>query len=227
MLKTDKLYFSYNGSPPYILDDINLEINDGEYVSVMGDNGSGKSTLIRLILKFLIPTKGVIINRASRIGYVPQRNDFSNSGFPITVCEMLNSYRKLLKIKRKECISELLEQTGMTGFEEKLMSTLSGGQSQKLLISRALMGEPDLLVLDEPSTGVDMGSQQEIYKFLREINRDRGVTIISVEHNLDAAILNSTQIYHLSDGKGHLCTPEQYTDEYLMIRRKENFIAPL
>lgn len=222
MIKVDNLYFSYTGSPPYVLDGINLEIRDGEYVSVVGENGSGKSTLMRLILKFIKPTSGSLVTQAKRIGYVPQKNDFSNSNFPITVDETLNSYRRLLKIKNKDIIREALEPVGMSGFKDTLMGTLSGGQSQKVLIVRALMGNPDLLILDEPSTGVDINSQKEIYGFLKRINKEDGITIVSVEHNLDAAISNSTLIYHLMGGQGHLCTPQQYTDEFLGNRGKTN-----
>lgn len=214
-IQTNKLYFSYTGLPPYLLNGIDLEIKDGDYVSILGENGCGKSTLMKLILGFLKPTKGTIVTKAKRIGYVPQKNDFSNSGFPITVYEMLNAYRKLLKIKNKEVISDILQKVGMNSFSNSLMGTLSGGQSQKILIARALMGNPDLLILDEPSTGVDIGSQKEIYHFLTNINKKNGITIVSVEHNLDAAISNSTLIYHLSNGKGHLCTPEKYTAEFL------------
>jgi zinc transport system ATP-binding protein len=215
MIKAKNLFFSYTGSPPYVLDGIDLEIRGGEYVSVVGKNGSGKSTLMRLILKFIKPTGGSIVSLAKRIGYVPQKSDFSNSNFPITVYEALNSYRKLLRIKSRDMIAENLEQVGMSGFKGALMGTLSGGQSQKILIARALMGNPDLLILDEPSTGVDMNSQKEIYGFLKKINKENGITIVSVEHNLDAAISNSTLIYHLTGGQGHLCTPRQYADEFL------------
>jgi len=214
-IQTNKLYFSYTGLPPYLLNGIDLEIKDGDYVSILGENGCGKSTLMKLILGFLKPTKGTIVTQAKRIGYVPQKNDFSNSSFPITVYEMLNAYRKLLKIKNKEVIYDVLQKVGMSSFTDSLMGTLSGGQSQKIFIARALMGNPDLLILDEPSTGVDIGSQKEIYHFLTSINKKNGITIVSVEHNLDAAISNSTLIYHLSSGKGHLCTPEKYTAEFL------------
>lgn len=95
------------------------------------------------------------------------------------------------------------------------MGTLSGGQNQKILIARALMGNPDLLTLDEPSTGVDINSQKEIYGFIKKINKEKGITIVSVEHNLNAAISNLTLIYHLTGGQGHLCTPQKYAAEYL------------
>lgn len=215
MIETSDLYFSYTGSPPYLLDGLNLKIENGDYVSILGENGCGKSTLMKLILKFLKPTKGKIMIDAQRVGYVPQKNDFSNSAFPITVYEMLHSYGKLLNIKGKNIVGESLARVGMESFQGSLMGTLSGGQNQKILIARALMGNPDLLILDEPSTGVDIGSQKEIYGFLSKVNQKNGITIVSVEHNLDAAVSNSTQIYHLGGGKGHLCTPEKYAEEFL------------
>lgn len=225
MIRTENLFFSYTGSPPYILDGVNLEICDGEYVSVVGENGCGKSTLIRLFLKFIKPTSGIVDSRAKRIGYVPQKKDFSNSNFPITVYEMLNSYRRLLKLRDKDIIVENLSRVGMASFSDALMGTLSGGQSQKIFVARALMGDPDLLLLDEPSTGVDINSQKEIYGFLKRLNKENGITIVSVEHNLNAAISNSTQIYHLTGGHGHLCSPEKYAAEFLRKNGEDDNIA--
>ena len=170
---------------------------------------------MRLILKFLKPTGGSIVTKATRVGYVPQKSDYSNAGFPITVYEALDSYRRLLKLRDKGVIEAGLRQVGMQSFAGALMGTLSGGQEQKILIARALMGAPDLLILDEPSTGVDIQSQQEIYGFLKGINQNNGITIVSVEHNLDAAVSNSTLIYHLTDGHGHLCSPKKYAQEFL------------
>ncbi len=215
MIKAENLSFSYNGSSPFVLNGLELTIKNGEYVSVVGDNGCGKSTLIKLILKFLKPTYGNIITDAKRIGYVPQKSEASNSGFPITVFEMLNSYRKLLKVKDKSAVAESLRQVGLSEHSNSLMGNLSGGQAQKALIARALMGQPDLLILDEPSAGVDIESQREIYALLKSLNTEQGMTIVSVEHNLDAAISNSTAIFHLRGGNGHFCTPEKYSAEYL------------
>lgn len=215
MIKAESLYFSYTGSPPYVLNSLDFEIQNGEYVSVVGENGCGKSTLMRLILKLIKPTEGIITSQSQRIGYVPQKNDFSNSNFPITVYEMLNSYRRLLKLKNKDIVRKYLDQVGMSAYTNAMVGTLSGGQMQKVLIARALIGDPDLLILDEPSTGVDIGSQKEIYGFLKEINQQNKITIVSVEHNLDAAVSNSTLIYHLINGQGHFCSPQKYADEYL------------
>ena len=215
MILAKGIFFSYSGAPPYVLHDIDFEIRDGDYISIVGENGGGKTTLVRLALRMLRPTRGTIETSAERVGYVPQRVSRADSGFPITVYEMMNSYRKLLKLKEKHIINDLLAMVGMSGLQESLTRSLSGGQSQKALIARALMGEPDLLILDEPSTGVDASSQEEIYNILRTLNRDRGLTIVSVEHNLVAAVTNSTGIYHLSGGHGHICTPDQYAQEYL------------
>lgn len=215
MIKAENLSFSYTGTPPFVLDGISFTIENGEYVSVVGENGSGKTTLMKLVLRFLKPTRGSVMTDAMRIGYVPQRTGDRNTGFPITVYEMLNSYRRILKIKDKSVIEKSLEQVGLPDKANALMGSLSGGQGQRILIARALMGDPELIILDEPSTGVDPENQREIYALVRKLNVERGITIISVEHNLDAAVHNSTIIYHLERGRGHFCTTEQFALEYL------------
>ncbi len=221
MIHIEHLWFSYTGVPSYILSDITLDIADGEYISVIGENGCGKSTLMRILLGFLKPTKGQIAIDTKLIGYVPQRNDFTNANFPITVSELMNSYRRILKLKDKAIISDSLRSVGMESFQNSLMGNLSGGQTQKVLLARALMGNPRLLILDEPSTGVDIDSQQEIYKTLKEMSQHQKITIVAVEHNLDAVFLNSTKIFHLKNGHGHLCTTDNYAAEYLHYKRKD------
>ena len=213
MVTAKNLYFSYTGAPPYVLGGIHFHFNDGDYVSIVGDNGSGKSTLVRLALKLIKPTGGSISVTADRIGYVPQKSDFASEGFPITVYEMLESYRRILKEKSKSETDEKLELVGLSSHRSELVGNLSGGQRQKVLIARALIGSPRLVILDEPSTGIDAESQTEIYGLLKKLNKERGITIVSVEHNLVAAISNSTAIYHLHSGHGHICTPEQYAHE--------------
>lgn len=215
MVNIEHLSFSYTGMPPFVLNEINLEIKAGSYLSILGDNGSGKTTLIRLLLGFLKPTKGSMSIDTKLIGYVPQIKDFTNSNFPITVYEVLYSYLRLLRLKDKTEITEALMLTGMEKYKNSLMGNLSGGQLQKIMISRALMGYPELLILDEPSTGVDVDSQKEIYGLLKELSRKQKITIIAVEHNLEAVISNSTQIFHLQNGHGHLCSPDLYKVEYL------------
>lgn len=214
MIQINNLYFSYNKLPLYILNNLNLIINKGDYVSILGENGSGKSTLIRLILKILKPSSGIITINTNKIGYVPQKIDSFNSQFPITVFEVLNSHRKAIKIKDPSCIQKSLEKVGMENYMTSLIGNLSGGQQQKVFIARALMGSPELIVLDEPSTGIDVQSQKEIYSIIKRLNLDMGITIISIEHNLKAALVNSNYILELDSGNGILQSISEYKQRY-------------
>jgi zinc transport system ATP-binding protein len=222
MLKINHVFFSHTSHDSFVLKNLCLSVNKGDYISIVGENGSGKSTLLRLLLGFIQPSKGTIDLKAKNIRYVAQKINFSQLGFPITVHEVLTSYQKLLKIKDSSTVDRVLKQTDMIQFKHSLMDTLSGGQAQRIALARALIGEPDLLVLDEPSTGVDLKNQETIYAILRNLNRTKQLTILSVEHNLTAAIQNSTKIFHLVNGNGHLCSPEQYTQEVLQNHLKEN-----
>ncbi|MBB5336081.1 metal ABC transporter ATP-binding protein [Pectinatus brassicae] len=213
MLKIDHLYFSYN-NVKNLLTDINFTLNDGEYISIIGSNGSGKSTLIRLILKLIEPTDGTINNTFKNMAYVPQRFNQLNIHFPITVREVLASYKK---VRHNGCqdISEVLNLLNLKEKEQTLIGQLSGGQCQKVFIARALLGNPDLLVLDEPSNGIDVKSRDEIYELLANLNKSKKMSIICVEHNLQAAVKNSTLLYHIKKGHGHMCLPERYAQEYI------------
>lgn len=212
MLSVQNLSFRYDAYSKYILEDISFEVEKGEYVSVVGENGSGKSTLVRLLLGLLKPTTGEVQQRASSIGYVPQKK-INLTHFPLTVFELLDSYRRVLKLKDRNTVYNMLEEVGLLGFEKKLAGELSGGQLQKLYIARALINKPELLILDEPSTGIDVKGQREIYTILKRLNQDSKITIVSVDHNLDAAVANSTVIFHIANGKGHFCNPKKYAVE--------------
>lgn len=212
MITIESLYFSYTDGPPWVLADLDLHVASGDYISVVGENGSGKTTLMRLILGFLRPNHGTVAIDNETVGYVPQRQEDENRGFPITVGELMTSFRKIRKLPA-EAVTPALEAVGMAHTRHRRVGDLSGGQHQKIKIARALLGRPQLLILDEPSTGIDPGSQKEIYGLLNRLNRERGITILSVEHNLDAAIANSTAIYHLANGHGHLCSPTQFLQE--------------
>ncbi|OPJ64605.1 metal ABC transporter ATP-binding protein [Clostridium oryzae] len=211
MLTIKNLNFSYGDSSDYVLKNINLKIDKGVYLSILGENGSGKSTLLKLLLGFLNPSGGSIAIDTKNIGYVPQKFESYNSQFPITVYEMMNVHRKCTKIKDKSAIKNALDTVNMTGFANSLIGNLSGGQRQKIFIARALLGKPDLLVLDEPSTGIDNPSQREIYSLLKDLNRKEGMTIISVEHNFNAAMNNSSKIFYLNSGIGCLHDPQDFS----------------
>ena len=214
MIKIDSVGFKYPGMEKTILKNINLTVNAGEYISIVGENGCGKSTLIKLILKLLKPSKGSIKVETKRIGYLPQKKENLND-FPITLFELLDSYRRILKIKDKACVNNALKNVNLFDYKNERVGELSGGQLQKLYIARVLIGNPQLLILDEPSTGIDIGGQKEIYSFVKKLNVDTGLTVLSVDHNLDAAIFNSTKIFHIKNGEGHLCNPQKYTSEFI------------
>jgi zinc transport system ATP-binding protein len=201
MIKIENLNFSYSGKEPYILNNVNLHIKKGSYVAIMGDNGSAKTTLAKLILGLLKPVSGSVAVETKHIGYLPQNARNINSQFPITVMEFMRCHARAIKMKDNAGLVQMLNKLGMQGHKQELLSNLSGGQLQKVLIARALLGKPQLLVLDEPSTGLDPKSQDDIYKLLKSTNKELGVTIVSVEHNLHAA-------YKISDV---ICSIEKNT----------------
>lgn len=210
MIQIDNLNYSYSGDSVYILNNINFIIEKGCYVSILGDNGSAKTTLIKLILKLLTPVSGTILTSTDKIGYVPQHVEKINSQFPITVYELLKCHYRALKLKDSKSINIILKDLGIFEFRNNLISNLSGGQMQKVFIARALLGGPELLILDEPSTGLDAQSRQEIYCKLKSLNINSKVTIISVEHNIKAALENSTHICVLKDGTAKISLISDY-----------------
>lgn len=210
MIQIKDLAFSYTGNVPYILDKINLNILKGSYVSILGENGSAKTTLVKLMLNLLKPLSGIITLDTERIGYVPQRVENFNSQFPITVSEMLKCHMKVLKLKGSKSILNSLDAVGMESFHNTLIGDMSGGQQQKIFIARALMGNPKLLILDEPSTGIDIQSQREIYSIIKHLNLHLGITVLAVEHNLKAALDNSTHICMMESGSATLYPIDEY-----------------
>jgi zinc transport system ATP-binding protein len=210
MIEIKNLCFSYNNSQNFLINNLSLTIDKESYVSIIGANGSCKSTLIKLILNLLTPQKGDIHLNSKKIGYVPQMFESFNSSFPVTVSEILNAHRNVLKIKDKESINEALRKVGMLEYKNSLIGNLSGGQKQKVFIARAILANEDILILDEPSTGVDSKSMKEIYGLIASLNKKNGVTVISVEHNLEAALQNSTHILTMDNGAGTLYTTEEY-----------------
>ena len=214
MISIEHLYFAYDRGP-YLLHDVNMTVGDGEYISIVGENGSGKSTLLKLILGLLTPSKGQITNTFRHLAYVPQRFDALNSQFPITVYEVLDCYRRVLGLRGTNDVMQCLEQMHIVDLKDRLIGNLSGGQCQKVMIARALLGKPDLLVFDEPSTGIDVKSQMELYPFIKALNRDQHITVITVEHNLKFAVHSADKMFHVIHGQGHFCTPHEYIHEYV------------
>ncbi|VYU55863.1 High-affinity zinc uptake system ATP-binding protein ZnuC [Clostridium paraputrificum] len=216
LIKIDNLSFAYSKNTPPLLKDVNLDIPKGVYLSIVGENGSCKTTLIKLILGLLTPISGSITVNTDNIAYVPQRLDGFNSQFPISIYEILKIHAKSLKLDPKSSSMDVLEKVNMVKFKENLIGNLSGGQQQRVFIARALIGNPDLIILDEPSTGVDIKNQQEIYSLLSKINKEQGTTIISIEHNMDIALKYSTHILTINNGKLTLQSNKDFRESYTL-----------
>ncbi len=210
MININNLTFSYTNKPPYLIENVNLNIPKGVYLSIVGENGSAKTTLLKLMLGLLKPTSGSITIDAKGIAYVPQKLESFNSQFPISVYEILKTHGNSIGVKNKNEIKKALEEVNMLDFTNKLIGSLSGGQQQRVFIARALMGNPELIILDEPSTGVDFKNQLSIYGLLYKLNKENGKTIISVEHNIELALKYSTHILQVVAGVPTLYTKDEY-----------------
>lgn len=210
MIKINNLDFGYEKKSPLLINNLNLHIPKGVYLSIVGENGSSKTTLVKLILKLLSPNSGSIDISTDKVSYVPQRLESFNSQFPISVNEILKTHAKALKIDVNSSIKRVLDIVNMAHYRNKLIGNLSGGQQQRIFIARALMGNPDLIILDEPSTGVDYKSQQEIYSLLKHLNRYDKATIVSIEHNIEVALKYSTHILKINNGNITLQSCEEF-----------------
>jgi zinc transport system ATP-binding protein len=197
VLITQNLSFHYDRSP--VLEDVNVEIFKGEFVGIFGPNGGGKTTLLKLIMGLLSPLQGKVLlfghppeKTRHWIGYVPQRMHFDRD-FPISVLDvvMMGALRKLswwgtYPTGTKEKALKALESVGLSHKAKSPFGVLSGGESQRALIARAIVDEPRLLLLDEPTANVDEEAQQSIYAQLLELNRS--MTILMVTHDLQAIV---------------------------------------
>ncbi len=218
ILSLKKINFSY--SKEKILKDISFDVLKGDYLGIIGPNGSGKTTLLKIILGLLNPESGNIklfgkdiskFREWSKIGYISQKATSFDNNFPLTVKETVSlglvSSKKFPKFFRKEDEEKIrfaLRKTGMEEYYHKKITELSGGQQQRVFISRALVTNPELLVLDEPTTGVDKNSQENFYTLLGELNLKDKFTIIIVSHDISyitryvtkVACLNQTLLFH-------------------------------
>lgn len=182
-----------------ILNELNFWVNSGEIVAIIGPNGSGKTTLLRAILG-LIPHQGEvkIFGGPPRlalddIGYVPQKLDFDRT-FPLTVEEFLD----FIKVKNRLWREEVLREAGVTAFTDKRIGELSGGQLQRLLIAKALMKEPRLLMLDEATSGVDVAAEMTFFDLIAHLNETHKVTIMLISHEVQMVYKFATQILCLN-----------------------------
>lgn len=218
LVQISHLDFAYGQT--LVLKHVDLTIESGMMVGIIGPNGGGKTTLLRLLLGLLKPTRGSItidgltperaIARGDVVGYLPQ-NSALPANFPLNVRQVvrlgLAGKAGLLRSPSRDDVNfseTLIERVGIRELAEQPIAQLSGGQMQRALIARALAARPKLLLLDEPTTGIDRSGQQRFVDFLKDIQRELGLTVILVSHDLRAvsavsdriACLNVTVHYH-------------------------------
>jgi zinc transport system ATP-binding protein len=206
IVEIQNLTFSYECHN--VLENINLNINQSDVVAITGPNGAGKSTLIKLMMGVLKPAQGTIRilgaepnqrKTKKRVGYVPQHATSFNKGFPTTVLEAVVAGRiasrglfRPLTDKDYKQAEKSLDMVGLHAERHKRLSSLSGGQQQRVFIARAIVSQPELLILDEPTVGIDSHAHQVICELLNNLNQQHDLTLIIVTHEPDliAKIIN-------------------------------------
>mgnify|MGYP005789894593 FL=1 len=205
LITCEHVDFGYENQDAVI--DLSLQVFPGDYLCVVGENGSGKSTLIKGLLGLLKPTAGEIVLsdgvQAGGIGYLPQQTA-AQKDFPATVWEVALSgtlsrrgSRPFYSKQEKQLARSSMERLGILDLKEKCFRELSGGQQQRTLIARALCASRQMLILDEPTTGLDPAAIQEFYRLIRQLNREDGITIIMVSHDIRNVIGEASHVLHL------------------------------
>ncbi len=200
IIKVNNVSFNYGSGS--VLSQISFSIARGDFAGLIGGNGTGKSTLIKLLLGRLTALNGNIevfgknINSFkdwNKIGYIPQKVTSFNSAYPIYVEELVAlpltkrwKGHRASKAELSQRVSHALETVGMLDFRKRRIGSLSGGQQQRVFIAKALVSEPELLLLDEPTVGVDQEAENDIYQLLDKLNHENGMTILWVSHDIAA-----------------------------------------
>ncbi|MEK7195780.1 MAG: metal ABC transporter ATP-binding protein [Patescibacteria group bacterium] len=199
IVEVKNVSFSYGENE--ILKNINFNIHRGDYLGIVGSNGSGKTTLLKIILGLLKPSSGSIklfgvedndFKSRSKIGYVPQKVTNFDANFPATVMEVVlmgryakrGLFRKLISRDRLAA-RHALERVEMGKYEDRLIGELSGGEQQRVFIARALAAEPEIIFLDEPTTGVDKAARDDFYVLLKKLNQDLDLTVVLITHDIE------------------------------------------
>lgn len=181
-----------------LIDGVDLDVRPGEIVTLIGPNGAGKTTLVKLLLGLDVPDGGEIFRPAStRIGYVPQRFDVSTA-MPMTVAGFLAMGQKATRSD----VAATLAEVGATHVIDRQLAKLSGGETQRVLIARALLRRPNLLVLDEPARGIDLVGEAELYDLIGRLRDSRKLGVVLVSHDLHVVMAKSDRVVCVN---GHIC----------------------
>ncbi|WP_417586685.1 metal ABC transporter ATP-binding protein [Pararhodobacter oceanensis] len=202
LVSIENLSISYGAKT--VLSKVTLTVEPGEIVTIVGPNGSGKTSLLRSIIGAVKPSRGRVTQRADlRIGYVPQRLHIDRT-LPMTVARFLRLPTRVAP----EVIDDALAQAGVPDLAAAQMSQLSGGQFQRVLLARALIGKPHLLLLDEATQGLDQPGSAAFYQQIEKVRRNTGCTVLMISHELHVVMSASDRVICLN---GHVCcegTPE-------------------
>ncbi len=218
LLSCNNMTIGYENQP--VLSDLTLEVKVGDYISILGENGSGKSTLVKTILGLTPPLSGKFEYKNgfshTNIGYLPQQSN-AQRDFPASVYEIVLSgflgkkgWRPFYTAKEKELADSYLREMKIEDLKNKTYRHLSGGQQQRVLLARALCAAEDLLVLDEPVTGLDPTAQSELYQMIDHLNKQHRLTILMISHDIPGAIKYSNKIIHLVENGYFFGTKKEY-----------------
>lgn len=218
---------SYAYEKKIVLNAINFELPKGAFMGLVGPNGGGKTTLIKLVLGLLKPTQGTItlfnepiekFKERNKIGFVSQKANSFNKGFPATVFEVVSTgltakigYFKFLNKSHKEKILSTIEKVGLLEYAYENIGNLSGGQQQRVFIARALVSNPELLILDEPTVGVDTNNVKRFYELLHDLHENNEITLLLVTHDTGTMTEHATDIVCLNKTLHFHGKPEDYT----------------
>ena len=203
-----------------VTENLNFTVNQGDYLCIVGENGSGKSTLIKALLQLKTPLQGIVSTgdglNENEIGYLPQQT-IVQKDFPASVKEIVLSgclnrcgIRPFFNKEERSFATENMEKLGITNLANRCYRELSGGQQQRVLLARALCATRKMLLLDEPVAGLDPKVTQEMYDLIASLNRDDGITIIMVSHDICAAIKYATHVLHVGYKPLFFGTKEDY-----------------
>ena len=227
VIEAKDLCFGY--SEKLILENISFSVDKGDFLGIIGPNGSGKSTLIKLLLKMLTPSSGEIkilgeriekFNKWNKMGYVSQKANSFNTSFPATVEEVVgaNLFSKVglfrhLNKHHKEQTNKALEIVDMQDYKNKLIGNLSGGQQQRVFIARVLVSQPEIMILDEPTVGVDAKSEEAVYCLLAKLNKELGITVIMISHDIGAVTVHANKLACMGNRNLFIHNPKEKLTE--------------
>jgi len=195
----------------FAIQDVSLCVHGGEFIGLIGPNGAGKTTLLRTLLGLTKPTNGTVDTDETVIAYVPQRGNIYSSQIPISVLEVVT----LGSQGDKKQATQALEKVGLANMAQKPFTELSGGQQQRVTIAKALASNPQIIILDEPTTGIDEAAQQAFYGVLKELQK-QNITILIVSHDIDVVLNLVTRVICLNRTVVYDGVPENFKIEAYM-----------